>query len=259
MKVQELFTLTGKTALITGGSRGLGLEIAEGLAEAGASVFLVARREQWLTPAIQELRAKGIAVDGAICDVGKKEEVEAAVTKAVELFGSLDILVNNAGVSWSAPAHEMALDKWNMVLEANLTGAFLFSQAAAAQQMIPREQGCIINVASIAGLKGTMPSGLHNASYVASKGGLIALTRELAAKWAQYNIRVNAISPGFFPSRMTEKVIETRGEADMSTTTPMRRIGRAGELKGVAVFLAAAASSFITGQNIVVDGGRTAV
>ena len=125
--------------------------------------------------------------------------------------------------------------------------------------MIPRKFGRIINIASIAGLKGVMPSGIHYAGYVASKGGLIALTRELAAKWAQYEIRVNAISPGFFPSHMTEAVIAERGEDAMSTSTPMRRIGREGELKGVGIFLAGDASNFITGQNIVVDGGRTAV
>ena len=198
-------------------------------------------------------------MEGALCDVGKPTEVEAAVDHAIRNFGSLDILVNNAGVSWSSPAEDMPLDKWHMVLEANLTGAFLFSQSAARKSMIPRRFGRIINVASIAGLKGVMPSGIHYAGYVASKGGLIALTRELAAKWALYGIRVNAISPGFFPSRMTEDVIAERGEAAMSTSTPMRRIGRPGELKGVGVFLAADASNFITGQNIVVDGGRTAV
>ena len=254
-----LFDLTGRTALITGGSRGLGLEFAEGLAEAGARVWLSARREQWLTPALAELRGKGFTADGATCDVTNPDDVNKTVEQAIDKFGSLDILVNNAGVSWSAPAEDMPFDKWRMVLDTNLTGAFLFSQAAAKKSMIPRQFGRIINVASIAGLKGVMPSGIHYAAYVASKGGLIALTRELAAKWAQYNIRVNTISPGFFPSRMTKDVIAERGEDAMSTGTPMRRIGRAGELKGVGVFLAGDASNFITGQNIIVDGGRTAV
>ena len=254
-----LFDLTGRTALITGGSRGLGLEFAEGLAEAGARVWLSARREQWLTPALAELRGKGFTAEGATCDVTNPDDVNKTVDQAIEKFGALDILVNNAGVSWSAPAEDMPFDKWRMVLDTNLTGAFLFSQAAAKKSMIPRQFGRIINVASIAGLKGVMPSGIHYAAYVASKGGLIALTRELAAKWAQYNIRVNTISPGFFPSRMTKDVIAERGEDAMSIGTPMRRIGRAGELKGVGVFLAGDASNFITGQNIVVDGGRTAV
>jgi len=254
-----MFDLTGRTALITGGSRGLGLEFAEGLAQAGAKVWLSARREKWLLPALEQLRNAGFTAEGATCDVTNPDDVNRTIDQAIKAFGPLDILVNNAGVSWSAPAEDMPFDKWRMVLDTNLTGAFLFSQAAAKKSMIPNQFGRIINVASIAGLKGVMPSGIHYAAYVASKGGLIALTRELAAKWAQYNIRVNAISPGFFPSRMTEDVIAQRGEDAMSTSTPMRRIGRAGELKGVGVFLAADASNFITGQNIVVDGGRTAV
>ncbi len=257
--LSTLFDLKNRTALITGGSRGLGLEFAEGLAEAGAKVWLSARRQQWLTPALESLRAKGFTAQGAICDVTNPEDVNQSVDACIKSFGSLDILFNNAGVSWSAPAEDMPYDKWRMVLDTNLTGAFLFSQAAAKKSMIPNQYGRIINVASIAGLKGVMPSGIHYAGYVASKGGLIALTRELAAKWAPFNIRVNAISPGFFPSRMTKDIIEERGEDAMSTGTPMRRIGREGELKGVGVFLAGDASNFITGQNIVVDGGRTAV
>ena len=257
--LSSLFDLRGRTALITGGSRGLGLEFAEGLAEAGAKVWLSARREQWLGPAIEQLRAQGFIADGAVCDVTHPDDVNHTVDQVIAKFGALDILVNNAGVSWSAPAEDMPLDKWRLVLDTNLTGAFLFSQAAAKKSMIARQYGRIINVASIAGLKGVMPSGIHYAAYVASKGGLLALTRELGAKWAQYNVRVNAISPGFFPSRMTKDVIAERGEDAMSTSTPMRRIGREGELKGVGVFLAADASNFITGQNIVVDGGRTAV
>jgi len=259
MNVNSLFDLQGKVALVTGGSRGLGFEIAEGLAEAGAKLFLLARRSQWLDPALADLRDRGFAVEGALCDVTEPAQVRAAVEQCVQVFGGLDILVNNAGVSWSAPAEEMPVDKWRMVLQTNLDGAFFFSQEAAKVMIARQSGGVIINVASIAGLKGVMPSGIHYSGYVASKGGLLALTRELAAKWAQYNIRVNAISPGFFPSRMTEKVIEDKGEKEMAKGIPMQRIGRAGELKGVALFLAAAASGYITGQNIVVDGGRTAV
>jgi NAD(P)-dependent dehydrogenase (short-subunit alcohol dehydrogenase family) len=253
--IQKLFDLTGKAALITGGSRGLGLEIAEGLAEAGAKLFLLARRAQWLDPAVADLRARGYMVNGALCDVTNPAEVKRVVTEA----GEIDILVNNAGISWSVPAEDMPYDKWKLVMQTNLDGAFLFSQEAARSMIARGSGGVIINVASIAGLKGTMPGGLDNSSYVASKAALLALTRELAAKWAQHGIRVNAISPGFFPSRMTEKVIETKGEAEMAKAIPMRRIGRPGELKGVALFLACDASSYITGQNIVVDGGRTAV
>jgi NAD(P)-dependent dehydrogenase (short-subunit alcohol dehydrogenase family) len=251
----KLFDLTGKVALVTGGSRGLGEEMAEGLAEAGSHLMLLARREQWLSPAVEAMKRRGFRCEGMLCDVSKPDQVKAAVEKTVEVFGRIDILINNAGVSWGAPPEEMPLDKWQMVIDVNLTGAFLFSQAAAAH-MIRQKYGRIVNVASISGLLGSLS--LQTAGYVASKGGLISLTRDLAAAWADHNIRVNAIAPGFFPSRMTEKVLP-RMQEYLTTRVPMRRAGVAGELKGVAVFLAADASNYITGQTIVVDGGVTAV
>lgn len=195
--VHSLFDLKGRVALVTGGSRGLGEEMAEGLGEAGASLFLLARRAQWLEPTIAGFRSRGIPCEGMVCDVSKAEDAQAAVEGAVAAFGSLDILVNNAGVSWGAPAEEMPLDKWRMVIDINLTGAFLFCQAAA-RVMLPRKFGRIINIASVAGLNASMPEGPSFAGYAASKGGLMALTRELAAKWAPHNVRVNAIAPGFF-------------------------------------------------------------
>jgi NAD(P)-dependent dehydrogenase (short-subunit alcohol dehydrogenase family) len=251
----KLFDLTGKVALVTGGSRGLGEEMAEGLAEAGASLMLLARREQWLTPTIDRMKQRGFRCEGMLCDVSKPGEVKASVEKTAEIYGRIDILINNAGVSWGAPPEEMPLDKWQMVIDVNLTGAFLFSQAAAAH-MIRQKYGRIVNVASISGLLGSLS--LQTAGYVASKGGLISLTRDLAAAWADHNIRVNAIAPGFFPSRMTEKVLP-RMQEYLANRVPMRRAGVPGELKGVAVFLAADASNYITGQTIVVDGGVTAV
>jgi gluconate 5-dehydrogenase len=253
--LQELFDLTGKVALVTGGSRGLGQEMAEGLAEAGASLMLLARREHWLTPTIDEFRARGFRVEGMICDVSNHDDVQPAVDKTIETYGQIDILVNNAGVSWGQPIEEHALDKWDMVLKINLTGAFLFSQRVG-REMLKRRSGSIINVASIAGLKGSMEDGQHIVSYVAAKGGLIAMTREFAAKWARRGVRVNAIAPGFFPSRLTEKVL-AHAQAQIEAGVPMGRVGAAGELKGIAVFLASAASSYITGQTIVVDGGST--
>lgn len=257
LPVTELFRLGGKTALVTGGSRGLGEEIAHGLAEAGASVYIVARRERWLLPALDQLRAAGARCDGSVCDVTDAAAVRETTARAAEALGPIDILVNNAGITWGAPAEEMPLDKWKAVLDTNLTGAFLFSQACA-QGMIARRQGRIVNIASIAGMRGSLPRGIHCASYVAAKGGLIALTRELAAKWAQYNIRVNAIAPGFFPTRMTESVLPGLIE-DVRQNVPLGRPGRDGELKGVAVFLSSDASSYITGQVLAVDGGSTAV
>ncbi len=253
--VRKLFDLSGRVAVVTGGSRGLGLEMAEGLAEAGASLMLVARREQWLAPAVAEMKSAGFACEGMACDVTDAGQVQAVVDRTVEHFGGLHILVNNAGATWGASIEEMPLEKWRSVLDTNLTGAFLFAQSAG-RVMLARGEGCVINVASIAGLKGTMPPGPSIVGYVASKGGLIAMTRELAARWGPRGVRVNCIAPGYFPSRMTEKLlplIQQQYEAGL----PLGRIGRPGELKGVAVFLASAASSYITGQTLAIDGGDT--
>ena len=255
--LKELFDLSGKVALVTGGSRGLGEEMAEGLAEAGAALMLLARREQWLTPAVERFRNRGFTCEGAICDVSKPDDVQTAVKRTIESLGRLDILVNNAGVTWGAPVEEMPLDKWKMVIDINLTGAFLFCQAAG-REMLKQGSGNIINVASIAGLIGTLEDGQHISGYVASKAGLLGLTREFAAKWGRHGIRVNAIAPGFFPSRMTERILDA-AEAQTRAMTPLGRVGRQGELKGVAVFLASDASSYMTGQAIVVDGGTAIV
>ena len=253
-ELKTLFDLSDRIALVTGGSRGLGREMAEGLAEAGAALMILARREPWLGATLAEFRARGFRCEGLICDVSKPEEVQAAVSKTIETFGRVDILVNNAGITWGAPAEDMPLEKWRAVLDTNLTGAFLFCQAAG-RDMMRRQYGRIINVASINAIQGGLPMpDISAAGYVASKGGLVALTRELAAKWARYGIRVNAIAPGYFPTRMTEKIWQQAGEL-MRTSVPMGRGGMDGELKGVAVFLAADASNYITGQTIVVDGG----
>jgi NAD(P)-dependent dehydrogenase (short-subunit alcohol dehydrogenase family) len=257
-ELKQLFDLTDRIALVTGGSRGLGREIAEGLAEAGASLMILSRREPWLGATLAEFKTMGFRCEGLVCDVSKPEEVQAAVSKTLETFGRIDILVNNAGVSWGAPAEEMPLEKWRMVLDTNLTGAFLFCQAAG-REMLRRQYGRIINVASINAIQGGLPmQDISAAGYVASKGGLVALTRELAAKWARHGIRVNAIAPGYFPTRLTEKIWKQAGRL-MRTNVPMGRGGMDGELKGVAVFLVADAANYITGQTIVVDGGAVLI
>jgi gluconate 5-dehydrogenase len=252
----RLFDLEGRAAIVTGGSRGLGLEMAEGLAEAGAALTLCARREQWLAPAVEDLRARGFRVEGRVCDVAKPEDVQAVVDAAVAAYGKVDVLVNNAGVSWGEEPERMPLEKWRSVLDTNLTGAFLFAQAAG-REMLKRGDGRVINVASVAGLRSAV-GGPHYAAYVASKAGLMGLTRELAASWGPRGIRVNAIAPGFFHSRLADPVIE-KIEPLLRARNPIPRVGAAGELKGVAVFLASDASSYITGQTIVVDGGGTIV
>ncbi len=255
--VNSLFDLTGKNALITGGSRGLGLEMAQGLAEAGAATFLVARREQWLKPAIEGMRGRGFRCEGALCDVSDEEQVAQTVDKAMATMGKIDILVNNAGITWGAPAEDMPPKKWKAVVDVNLTGTWLFSQRVA-RHMLERQSGCIINIASISGLSGSVIPESGLVGYAASKAGVMGMTRELAGQWGRRGIRVNAVAPGFFPSRMTEKVLP-RVQTGYEAGVPLGRIGRPGELKGVILFLASAASSYITGQTIVVDGGATIV
>ena len=252
--INELFNLSGRVAIVTGGSRGLGEEIAEGLAEAGASLMLCARRDEWLTPTVTAMRTRGFTVEGALCDVAQPADVQRVVDQTTATYGKVDILINNAGVTWAAEPEDMPLDKWQKVVDINLTGAFLFSQAAG-RDMLKRQWGRIINVASISGMHASV-NGPHYAPYAATKAGLMGLTRELAASWGRKGIRVNAIAPGFFHSRLADAAIEMT-EPAIKASNPIPRVGAAGELKGVAVFLAADASNYITGQTIVVDGGRT--
>jgi NAD(P)-dependent dehydrogenase (short-subunit alcohol dehydrogenase family) len=252
--IGKLFDLSGRVAIVTGGSRGLGAEFAEGLAEAGASLMLCARRDEWLIPGVESLRGRGFKAHAMRCDVSNAEQVRAVVDATVERFGKVDILVNNAGVSWGERPEAMALAQWQKVVDINLTGAFICSQAAG-REMLKRQYGRIINIASIAGMQGNV-SGPYYAGYAASKAGLMGLTRELATSWGRQGIRVNAIAPGFFPSRMSDSSIKLVEEG-IKKSTPLGRVGQPGELKGVAVFLASDASNYITGQTIVVDGGGT--
>jgi gluconate 5-dehydrogenase len=252
--VKDLFDLTGRTAIVTGGSRGIGKEMAEALAEAGASLMLCARRAEWLDKTVAEFREKGFTAEGRLCDVTEPDQVQAVVDATLKTFGSVDILVNNAGISWGAMPEEMPLDKWQKLLDVNLTGCFLFAQAAGCE-MLKQGSGSIINIASIAGITSSA-NGPFYAGYVASKAGLIGLTRELAASWGRRGIRVNAIAPGFFHSRLADAVIDIY-ERSIQENNVIPRIGAEGELKGVTVFLASDASSYITGQTIAVDGGMT--
>lgn len=254
--IKELFDLTNRVAIVTGGSRGLGQEMAEGLAEAGAALMLCARREQWLTPALDAMRHAGFRAEGMLCDIANPEDVQATVDKTMATYGRVDILINNAGISWGARPEEMALEHWRKVLDTNLTGAFLFAQATG-REMLKRGYGSIINVASVAGLRASVP-GPHYAGYAASKAGLMGLTRELAATWGPKGIRVNAIAPGFFHSRLADPVIK-QIEPLLRLRNPIPRVGAVGELKGVAVFLASDAANYITGQTLIVDGGGTIV
>lgn len=252
--VKELFDLTGKTAIVTGGSRGIGKEMAEALAEAGADLLLCARRREWLDDTVTEFAERGYKTIGKICDVSQPEQVQAVVDTAVRHYGKVDILINNAGTSWGAMPEEMTLDQWQKVIDVNLTGCFLFAQAAG-REMLRNNSGSIVNIASIAGMTSSA-NGPFYAGYAASKAGLIGLTRELAASWGRRGIRVNAIAPGFFHSRLADAVIDIY-ERSIQEDNVIPRIGQEGELKGITVFLASDASSYITGQTIAVDGGMT--
>jgi NAD(P)-dependent dehydrogenase (short-subunit alcohol dehydrogenase family) len=257
MSVKDLFDLSGTVALVTGGSRGLGLEIAIGLGEAGAAVAITARREQWLTEAEAALTAAGIRCFATTCDVSRQDQVDAAIAAVAARFGRLDVLVNNAGISWVEAVETIPVEKWRSVLDTNLTGCLLMSRAAGAVMLRDGRGGSIVNISSIAGLVGTPADVLDAAAYSASKGAIISFTRDLAVKWARKGIRVNAIAPGFFETRLTTATIE-RSREEIERAAPMGRIGRPGELQGAALFLASPASSYVTGHVLVVDGGTTA-
>lgn len=243
--------------MVTGGSIGLGQQMAEALAEAGASVVLVARKvERCLEEASRIHMQFNVDALGLRCDVTDPQEVKSAVQQTVERFGRLDILVNNAGITWGAPAESYPLEKWQQVIGVNLTGSFVAAQEAALI-MKERGGGSIINVASIAGFMGVKPELMDAVAYNASKGAVIALTRDLAVKWARYGIRVNAISPGWFPTHMSRWVLENRGK-DLLEHVPLGRFGGEDDLKGAVVYLASPASSYVTGHVLCVDGGWTA-
>jgi NAD(P)-dependent dehydrogenase (short-subunit alcohol dehydrogenase family) len=256
MKVQDLLNLKGKAALITGGSRGLGLQMAEALGEMGAKVGLTARKKDELDEAVAHLKKLGIEARAYVCDLGKREQVAPLADALMKDFGRIDILVNNAGATWGAPAEDHPIEAWDKLVNLNLTGAFLLSQQAAKRWMIPNKWGRIINTASVAGLTASDPRVVKTVAYNATKHGLIGLTRQCAAEWGEHGITVNAICPGFFPSKMTKATLDTAGKAVLEVT-PTRRLGNDEDLKGLAVLLASEASRHITGQAIAVDGGAT--
>jgi len=256
MSVRKLLDLSGKIALVTGGSRGLGLQIAEGLGEMGAKLVITARKADELEQARAQLERQGIEALALACDVARPEAIEPMMTALLERYGKLDILVNNAGASWGAPAEDHPLEAWQKLVNLNLTGTFLVTQAAGKRSMIPNRYGRIINVASISGLRGNPVGSLETLGYNTTKGGLVNFTRALAAEWGEHGITVNAIAPGFFPSKMSRAVLDRFGE-EIVSRTPLKRLGDGEDLKGIVALLASDAARHITGQIVAVDGGAS--
>ena len=253
--VQKLFDLGGQVALVTGGSRGLGLQIAEALGEAGAKLMLSSRKAADLEQAAAHLQAKGIDTRWVAGDASDPLQIQHVVNETMQRMGRIDILVNNAGATWGAPAEDYPLEAWDKVMNLNIRSLFLFAQAVAKASMIPNRHGRIINLASIAGLAGS--TDLKFIAYGTSKGAVVNFTRTLAGEWGAYGITVNALAPGFFPSKMTQGVLAHFGADTLAARTPLKRLGDDDDLKGAALLFASAAGKHITGQILAVDGGAS--
>ncbi|MBC5786253.1 SDR family oxidoreductase [Ramlibacter sp. USB13] len=252
--IQQLFDLKGRTALVTGGSRGLGLQIAHALGEAGARIMLTSRKAEDLEEAVADLQAAGIDARWIAADCAREEDIRKLADQTLERMGDVDILVNNAGAAWGAPAEDHPLEAWDKVMNLNVRGYFLLSQQIGKRSMIPRKTGRIVNIASIAGLGGN-PADMTTLAYNTSKGAVITFTQALAGEWGRYGINVNAICPGFFPSKMTQGTLERLGEDKLAAHAPLRRLGDDEDLKGTALLFASDAGKHITGQWLAVDGG----
>ncbi len=256
--VQQLFDLSGKTALVTGGSRGLGLQMAHALGEAGARIMLSSRKASDLEEAVADLQAAGIDARWIAADCAIEADIHRLADETLERMGDIDILVNNAGAAWGAPAEDHPIEAWDKVMNLNVRGYFILSQRVAKKSMIGRRQGRIINLASIAGLGGNPPE-MQTIAYNTSKGAVVNFTRALACEWGRYGITVNAICPGFFPSKMTRGTLEKLGEDQLAAHAPLRRLGDDEDLKGITLLYASDAGKHITGQWLAVDGGVSVV
>jgi gluconate 5-dehydrogenase len=254
----KLFDLSGRVAIVTGGSRGLGLQIAHALGEYGASLAIVARRQAELDAAVEQLAQAGWTASGFAVDLGTPAAAVELTERVLAQFGRIDVLVNNAGATWGAPAEDYPLEGWNKVIDLNVTGLFLLTQAVARAAFLPQGKGAVVNVASIEGLLGHHPDRLGTIAYNTAKGAVINMTRALAAEWGPRGIRVNALAPGFFPSKMTAATLDAHG-AEMLHQTPLGKLGGATDLMGPALLLASDAGGHITGQTIVIDGGMTII
>jgi gluconate 5-dehydrogenase len=256
---QELFSLEGKTALVTGGSRGLGLQMAEALGEQGARIVVSSRKQGELDEAVAHLTARGIDASAIAADLSQDAQVQPFVEEAIARLGRIDILVNNAGASWGAPAEDYPAEAWDKVMNLNVRSVFLVAQAVGKLSMIPNRSGRIINISSIAGLSGNPPGAMQTLAYNTSKAAVINFTRTLAGEWGRYGITVNSIAPGFFPSKMTKGILATMGAEALASHAPLNRLGDDEDLKGAVVLFASSAGKHITGQTLAIDGGVSAV
>ncbi|HXY21571.1 MAG TPA: SDR family oxidoreductase [Burkholderiaceae bacterium] len=256
MAVMDLFRLNGQVALVTGGSRGLGLQIAEALGEMGCKVAISARKSDELQAAKEHLAKRGVQALTCVSDLQRFDRIPVLVEDVIKGLGDVDILVNNAGATWGAAAEDYPDEAWNKVINLNVNAPFFLSREVGRRCMIPRRQGKIINIASIAGLKASADSGMRTIAYNTSKAALIHFTRALAAEWGRFDINVNAICPGFFPTKMSVGLLEKVSDAVIART-PLGRLGGEEDLKGAVVFLASRASRHITGQFLAIDGGSS--
>ncbi len=254
--VKQLFDLSGRVAVITGGATGIGYQMATGLAEAGSNLVICSRKLENCEQAAHELGKLGVKTLALACDVTQADQVEAMKDAILKKFGRVDVLVNNAGRAWVAPPEEMPLERWQQVFDLNITAPFICAQVLG-REMIKARRGKIINIASVAGLVGRNPKAYNSVAYSASKGALVNFTRDLAVKWAQHNINVNAICPGFFVTPLNHKLYEKNKE-NIDRDIPLHRTGGPDDLKGIVVLLASDASNFMTGAIIPVDGGAIA-
>ena len=258
MSVKKLFDLGGRVAVVTGGSRGLGLQMAEALGEMGARIALTARKRDELDGAVAALAKQKIEATAWACDIGRREAIAPVAEAILKKYGKVDILVNNAGATWGSPAEDHPLEAWDKLVNVNLSGMFVLTQLIAKRSMIPAKKGRVINIASVNGVQANDPRLVRTAAYVATKHGVVGLTRQLAAEWGRYGITVNAICPGFFPSKMTKATLGKDLQMIIDAT-PGGRVGNDEDLKGATVLLASDAGAHITGQALVVDGGATII